>query len=243
MDQENEIYRLSSHYDVVILAAGDYPTTPALLQLLSRHPRVICCDGAADAFMRHHHHLPWRVVGDLDSLSPELRHALPTASHPSPSSPQPASGLAPRHESRLIHVAEQETNDLSKAVSYAEAHGYRTIAILGATGRREDHTLGNIALLVDYLRRGLHPVMLTDYGTFVACSNRWQALLPIGMQLSIFNFGATAFEAQGLRYPLYDFSTWWQGTLNATTAPQVCIAAHGEFLVYVCHNHLHTSNS
>ena len=48
----------------------------------------------------------------------------------------------------IVHVTEQETNDLNKAFRYCLANGWTDIVILGATGKREDHTLGNIGLLM-----------------------------------------------------------------------------------------------
>lgn len=196
---------------VVILAAGDYPTRPELRTLLHDCPRVICCDSAAESFFRHEGRWPWCIVGDLDSLCISADEvACP-----------------------VIHFAEQETNDLSKAVRYALSQGMTQVTILGATGRREDHTLGNISLLIDYLRMGLEVVMLTDYGRFVPCHDHFAARIPLGTQLSVFSFDARGFRGEGLRYPLHDFTSWWQGTLNEVIAEDVLIAAGGDFLVFI----------
>lgn len=197
---------------VVILAAGDYPTRAELQQLLHQSQRVICCDSAAEEFMRRVGHKPWRIVGDLDSLPREMQDALADI---------------------IVHEKEQETNDLSKAVRYALSLGVSKAKILGATGRREDHTLGNISLLIDFMHQGLKVRMLTDHGYFVPCCNHYASVLPLGTQLSIFSFGATGFKAEGLRYPLYDFTNWWQGTLNETVIPAILVEATGDFLVYV----------
>lgn len=198
------------HY--VILAAGDYPTHPTPLELLRQADRVICCDGAAMAYIEHEGHAPWRIVGDGDSLVPELRESL----------------------ANIIHQeSEQDTNDLSKATRYAVKHGATRITYLGATGRREDHTLGNISLLVDYMRQGLQVEMCTDHGRFIPCHDVFQSELMVGCQLSIFSFGAKGFSADGLRYPLHDLTNWWQGTLNEVISPDVTITANGDFLVFV----------
>ena len=197
----------------VILAAGDYPKSPAALSVLRGAERVICCDGAAAAYVASEGRQPWRVVGDCDSLPAALRRDLGPA---------------------LVHIAEQETNDLTKAVSYAADRGYRAMTILGATGRREDHTLGNISLLVDYMRRGLDVQMITDHGTFIPCRDTYRSddVTP-GTQVSIFSFGATRLSADGLRYPLHDLTNWWQGTLNEVTASSLTIRAEGDFLVFI----------
>ena len=202
--------------EVIILAAGDFPTRPDLVQRLAESPRVVCCDSAAEAFVAHFGRYPWRIVGDLDSLSPELREACAEI---------------------VVHIAEQESNDLSKAVHFARSQGLKRITIFGATGRREDHTLGNISLLIDYMREGLSVQMFTDYGRFIPCRDRCCQSSPVGTQVSIFSFGAAAFRGEGLRYLLHDFTNWWQGTLNETIAPEWSVEASGEFLVYVCDEH------
>lgn len=60
---------------------------------------------------------------------------------------------------------------------YARGEGFRRIDILGATGKREDHTLGNISLLFDYMRQGLDVTMQTDYGSFTPCHGRFDTTL------------------------------------------------------------------
>lgn len=199
------------NYDALILAAGTFPSRPALTALLRTHPRIICCDGAAASFAERIGRLPWRVVGDLDSLPPDWQTA---------------------HSEIITHESEQETNDLSKAMRLAAREGLRRIAILGATGKREDHTLGNISLLIDYMQQGFSVVMLTDFGVFIPCSDEYSASLPLGTPISVFAFGAKRMRSQGLRYPLYDFSRLWQGTLNSTSEEEVRITCKGDFLIY-----------
>ena len=41
---------------------------------------------------------------------------------------------------------------------------------MGATGKQEDHTLGNISLLIDYMKAGAQVTMLTDHGMFIPAS-------------------------------------------------------------------------
>ena len=93
----------------------------------------------------------------------------------------------------------------------------KNIAIVGATGKREDHTLGNISLLIDYMRTGAHVRMLTDYGIFIPCHDTCSFPSQPGQQISIINFGAHNLRGKGLVYPLSDFTNWWQGTLNEST--------------------------
>lgn len=196
---------------VVVLANGDYPSHPLAVNQLTQAPAVICCDGAADAYIARGGR-PVAIIGDGDSLSNHVRSA---------------------YSELIIRVEEQETNDLTKAMHHAHSLGWTRILILGATGKREDHTLGNISLLGDYLQWGGEVRMFTDQGVFVPVVNEGCFRLGQGQKVSVFNFDTTGLQATGLAYPLYDFDRWWQGTLNTAVADTVTIRGRGRFLVYL----------
>ena len=199
--------------EAVIIDAGSFPENPLALQWLEHQTRIVCCDGAANRFIAAGGR-PWRIVGDCDSLSPQLLRDYGSIVRRNP---------------------DQETNDQTKAISYLASKGFREIAILGATGLREDHTIGNISLLVDYLSHGIHARAYTDFGVFIPARDTQEFHCPAGTQVSIFNFGATGLSAEGLRYPLRDFTSWWQGTLNETIAPTFRIHASGPYLIFIAY--------
>ena len=197
--------------EAVIVGAGEFPSHPIPLKWLEGCQRVVCCDGAADRYLETGMPI-WRIVGDCDSLSPE--NSL-------------------RHAPIIRRFADQETNDQTKAALYLHGKGYNHIAIIAATGMREDHTLGNISLLIDYMRQGIDARIYTDYGVFIPVSGNASFRCPAGTRVSIFSFGATKFRAEGLRYPLHDFTSWWQGTLNDTVNDDFSIEADGDYLVFI----------
>ena len=133
--------------EAVIIDAGCFPVSEFALRCLDGCRRIVCCDGAANGYIGAGGR-PWRIVGDCDSLSPEIRRDF--------------SGIIRR-------FPDQETNDQTKSVRYLMAKGVRRIAILGATGKREDHTLGNLSLLMDYLGVGVDARAYTDFGVFIPC--------------------------------------------------------------------------
>ena len=206
-----ELCVLCGEPEAVILANGDYPTHPIPLQVLANAPYIVCCDGGADAYIDGGN-VPDVIIGDGDSLSEESR----------------------RKYSHILHyISDQETNDQTKAVNFLLSQGRKNIAIVGATGKREDHTLGNISLLIDYMRTGAHVRMLTDYGIFIPCHDTCSFPCQPGQQISIINFGAHKLRGEGLVYPLSDFTNWWQGTLNESTKTEFTIHAEGEYLVVI----------
>lgn len=203
----------------VVLGAGNYPNHHIPLALMRECPRVVCCDGAAQEYIQNEGRLPWRIVGDGDSIPAALKAQC---------------------RDILFLEAEQETNDQTKATRLLRSEGITRIAYLGATGKREDHTIGNIALLLTYQRMGLDVRMYTDHGMLLlpqaeGTLRRLTFSAQEGTPVSVWNFGATGLRAEGLQYALYDFDQLWQGTLNRTLQPQCRIEADGDFLVFVAY--------
>lgn len=181
----------------VILANGKYPSHAVPLRHLKEADLIVCCDGAAEELVAHGIE-PGIITGDLDSVSPELRR---------------------KYESILVYDADQETNDLTKAVQWCISQGIKEVVILGATGIREDHTLGNISLLADY-NRDVRAAMLTDTGSFHVFYSSVTIDSYSGQQVSLFSIDHDlTVTSQGLRYPLQNLrlTSWWRGTLNEAT--------------------------
>jgi len=183
-----------THPKTVILANGTYPTHPVPLARLQEAGMIVCCDGAAEKLVAHGLE-PGVIIGDLDSVSPVIKE---------------------RYEKILVQDSDQETNDLTKAVNWCVAAGIKEVAILGATGIREDHTLGNISLLADYSSR-IDAIMLTDTGSFRVYDRSVTIASRPGQQVSLFSIDPTlTVTSSGLRYPLKNLrlNSWWRGTLN-----------------------------
>lgn len=196
--------------EAVIVGNGDFPTHPQPETILIMAPYVVCCDGSADKYIKQGF-TPDAIVGDGDSISEENRKRF----------------------KKIFHQSDdQETNDQTKAVNFLLKKGMKSIVIMGATGKREDHTLGNISLLMDYMHAGANVTMMTDHGTFTPCHDTHIFRAEPGQQVSIINFNATGLKGEGLVYPLRDFTNWWQGTLNETTGNRFTVHATGDYLVF-----------
>lgn len=194
----------------VIVANGEYPTSAQALDVLHAAHYVVCCDGGADAYIERGG-VPDAIVGDGDSLSEENRT---------------------RYASIIHYSADQQTNDQTKAVEHLLDMGYTDIAIVAATGKREDHTIGNIALLAEYMQKGVAVKMYTDYGVFVPCRGSHTFASHSGQAVSIFNISAKGLRSTGLEYPIYDFTAWWQGTLNRSLGTEFTIEAEGDYILF-----------
>lgn len=181
----------------IILADGRFPVHEVPLGYLRSAEHIICCDGSAENLVNAGLE-PEAIVGDLDSLSQEI---------------------AERFADRLFRDSEQDTNDLTKAVWWCINKGYEEIVILGATGKREDHTIGNISLLAEYCR-DINVIMVTDTGTFRPVVKSCRIAGFQGQQVSIFSIDPeTEITTSGLKYELNNLQlrNWWRATLNEAT--------------------------
>jgi thiamine pyrophosphokinase len=179
----------------VIVANGCFPQHDIPLKALRGAGTVVCCDGAVEKLAAHGLE-PHYIVGDMDSITP-------------------------RHAAQYAHIlypsADQETNDLTKAVHFCRTHGVEEVSIVGATGRRDDHSIGNIALLADYATLLRRVDMLTDHGRFTPLLASATLDSYAGQQVSVFCLTPHLhINSEGLKYPLRGvrFDSWWKGTLN-----------------------------
>lgn len=180
---------------VVVLADGEFPQTPQARRFFDDAATLVCCDGAAEKAVAAGRE-PDFVVGDLDSISPEL---------------------AARFRERLVRVAEQETNDLTKALRFCAARGWFDVVVLGATGGREDHSLGNLARFAEFSQIAPNARLVTDSGVFVAAFSSRSFRTTPGRQISIFSFDPRQeITSRGLKYPLnrLRLPNWATATLN-----------------------------
>lgn len=183
---------------VIILCDGSFPKHPTPLSYLKNAQHIICCDGAADKLIEFGM-TPDYIVGDLDSVSEKTKT---------------------NYADRIVRDSNQETNDQTKAIQFAAKKGFKNLVILGATGKREDHTIGNISLLLDYAQK-LDVISISNSGIFQAAIKPQSFQSFKGQQVSVFSLGVpTAITSTNLKYPLNNtvLSSWWMGTLNECTS-------------------------
>lgn len=200
---------------VVIICDGKFPRTEYPHYLIRTADYIICCDGALKKFLRNslsifgEERLPDLVIGDMDTL--------------------PAS-MQKKYADIILKETEQEHNDQTKAVRWAlnNLKGIETIHILGATGGRADHTIGNTSLLMEYTRmfdlKDITIEMVSDDGTIFPINDTIEFECGAGRSISIFTpDNSLRIRSEGLMYPTDDvvFDNWWKATLNKTVQDNV----------------------
>ena len=197
----------------VIIGAGVFPKKAYPLALLKAAGRVVVCDGALRAYLRAAEPLfgaprpPDAIVGDMDSLPASLQ----------------------KRYAHLIHeVEEQDDNDQTKALHFVLENYPEVdeITFLGATGKREDHTIGNMSLLMEYLREGVKVrlQMVSDYSSIFAIGDSCSLYVGQGRRVSLFSpDNKLTIKSKGLVWPTDGvvFDNWWKATLNRASEDHI----------------------
>ena len=198
----------------VIVADGSFPRHDIPLDYIRNAERIVCCDGSAENLIKGGY-IPEAIVVDMDSLN---------------------DSIAGRFNYRIFKDEGQETNDLTKAVNWCTERGYMELVIVGATGKREDHTIGNISLLAEYARE-VKVKMVTDTGILMALSEGTVVSSFPGQQVSIFSIDPeTEITSHGLRYPLENrkINNWWVATLNESFGDRFSLEfEEGRVIIYL----------
>lgn len=211
LTSSNSFRMIGKRLSIAILADGNYPTAEYPLSLLKEADYLICCDASV---LKLKGIAPHYIVGDMDTLPAKYKEL---------------------YKDIIVQSSCQETNDQTKAFSFAlglvPPGEEADIHILGNTGGREDHTLGNISLLMEYTSRTGMPIepfgnmmhngisvdIVTDHGVFTPHYNSFEKESRKGQQISIISFDNTLrIKSEGLVYPTDNaiFQFWWRGTLN-----------------------------
>ena len=184
----------------VTLAGGGPFSRRDLALALKRAPVPMAADGGADRLL-HLGVTPQAVIGDMDSISPAARRAIPEAC---------------QHL-----VAEQVTTDFDKALRLIEAP---LVLALGFAGARLDHGLAAFATLIARADRRCLLIGPKDFA--FAAPPRLELDLTPGDPLSLFPMAPVMGNSEGLEWPIagIDFAPDGMiGTSNRVVARRVVL--------------------
>ena len=199
-----------------LILCNGAPPRRSLLSDARRHADLfIAADGGANIAIDYEI-LPDLVVGDLDSYRP--------AGDP---------GF------EVIHEAGQESNDLEKALTLAVERGVRRATVLGATGKRLDHSLKNLSVLKQFNTRFEELLFRDNFGDTLLLPRRYETRLDIGTPVSLFPLSGTVrgIRTQGLKYPLRDeplINGQRDGSSNEAVEPDIRIEhIEGDLILFI----------
>lgn len=168
----------------LLICNGEHPSRSLARRLARRSDFIVAADGGANG-ARKLGITPDLIIGDLDSITPATRRFFSSTT--------------------VIHVARQDNTDMEKALDHILSRSsVREVLIIGATGNRLDHTLGNLVVLSRYIRR-LH---------VIACGDGWHAFpvrsgeeirASVGTMVSLIPLNdCRGVTLRGLKYPLHN---------------------------------------
>ncbi len=199
----------------VALIGGADVSNDVLRRALTIGERLFAADGGAAAALAYGA-VPEAVIGDFDSISDDVRAALP--------------------EAALHLIAEQDSTDFEKCLS-------RIIAPLivgaGFSGARVDHQLAVCNVLVRWSARRC--VLISDNDAMFLAPPTMALDLPKGCRVSLFPMGAVEGRSEGLNWPIDGLCLTPDGqigTSNFATGPVQLSVTAPKLLVIVPVDHL-----
>ncbi|WP_371059265.1 thiamine diphosphokinase [Rhodosalinus sp. 5P4] len=195
MNSLPEVEILRSDGAVTLVGAGVAPPAD-IAAALTLAPCLVAADGGAARALAAGA-VPEAVIGDLDSLDPATRAAIPPE--------------------RLHCVSEQETTDFDKALRRIAAP---LVIGVGFLGERLDHLLAAQSVL---LRRADRPcLLLGERDVAFLCPPRLGLDLAADTRVSLYPLAPVRGESDGLFWPIdgIDFAPGGMiGTSNRATGP------------------------
>jgi thiamine pyrophosphokinase len=200
----------------LLIAAGDIGDDTTLATSCQVATRVIAVDGGV-RHLRHLNIAPDVIVGDLDSASESDLE------------------WGQENGSEIIHLKEQDTSDLAKALNLCNERQWSHIQITGIEGGRMDHQLGSLASISDAsfdlnIKAELSNTTLTRITTNQHFQQEFSGTF------SLFSFGQSVVTLTGadwnLENDIVTFST--KGLSNQSDGP-ISIKIHsGDSLILLC---------
>ena len=195
---------------LLIVANGRFPSHYIPLNILKKSKFIIACDGAVNQ-LNQRGYTPDLIIGDMDSISDEFKK---------------------KYKRKLIYRSNQNDNDLRKAINYCQINKLYNINIIGATGNREDHTLGNI-FSINNLNFNFNIKLFTDSGCFTNINKPTLIHSFSKQQVSLFSENKNIkIKTYGLKYNYNNntISSLFYGTLNESV--------HNKFFINITNNSL-----
>ena len=200
-----------------LLANGKFPEHKIPLGIIMESENIICLDGAVNNLVKNKLE-PKAIIGDLDSIDSTLRKT---------------------YSEIIVETPDQNKNDLEKGLDWLNDKGYSDVAIIGATGLREDHTLSNIFIIMEK-NYPMNIKIITDYGTFQIIKGHKNINSFKGQQVSLFTLKKDSkITTYNLKYQLNknSLNTLFYGALNESTSSSFSVNIdRGSALLYTAHS-------
>ncbi|MBW7887706.1 MAG: thiamine diphosphokinase [Bacteroidetes bacterium] len=202
----------------LVICNGKIPPREYFTPYLKERPVILCADGGANK-ARNINITPHLIIGDLDSITEQTRKAF--------------------QHIPIIHLADQYSTDLEKALEYLLQHAVHSAVVFGATGNRSDHLMANFSILLKYHSK-LHLQFVDEYSTVEIVDKKISFKAKRGQQISLMPMGrCEGIVTKGLKYPLENEALALgvrEGSSNEAVSSTVSVSvARGALLLFKIH--------
>jgi thiamine pyrophosphokinase len=204
----------------LILANGESPSARLFNQIHNSDDWFVCADGGANHAARFGK-MPHLIIGDLDSITDETLELFKKA--------------------RIKKLKEQNSTDLEKAFTITIRKGYTDIIVLGATGGRLDHAIGNLSALAKF-SRSANIKFIDNSGVFIPVGRSLELNIPVKTTISLLPLSRCSnIITTGLKWNLKNESLQLgqrESTSNIVASSPVTIhVSRGDLILYIMENH------
>jgi thiamine pyrophosphokinase len=200
----------------VLIMLNGQPPRRELLDALAREAEVLIGADAGAVCLREAGLRIDYVVGDFDSVPAELLQSLP--------------------EHSVVHDPGQDDTDLEKALRFSVTRWeHPQIVVVGTTGDRLDHVLGNVCGAVRYADRA-DIRFVEDHSITYFGHRRVQFDAPVGTTVSLLPLGEVhGVRTQGLKWALHGetLTIGTRGVSNVVVSSPVSVTWEQGYLVVI----------
>lgn len=174
---------------ITIVSGGTAPTKQVLSRELNDSDYLICADSGANSIYNYNIY-PDFLIGDFDSIDIKILNYFKES------------------KTNIIqYPRDKDYTDTEIAIDKAIELGAKEIVLLGCTGSRLDHTLGNISMLFKCLKVGIKATIIDSNNRMFMADKSIAINGDKGEKFSVFPFGGSVYNLSiiGAKYTLEEF--------------------------------------
>lgn len=205
---------------VLIITNGEIPSSKVVKGLIKQSNLIICADGGADAAKRLKIR-PDIIIGDFDSVTDETLNYYKNV--------------------KKIIEKNQNSTDLEKAINYCVRKKIKDVVIIGASGKRTDHTIGNLGCFKKF-KKYINIRMYDANGELIGVKKVIRLNTKKGEIISLIPLNrCSGVTTKNLKYKLNNESLEIgvrEGTHNIATGDYIEVSVKkGDMLIYRLYEH------
>ena len=174
--------------DTLVVSGGKAPSKELLQKYIKKSKYIIAADSGCECLYNIGIY-PNLLVGDFDSINNDILNKVKN-----------------NVEEVLQFPPEKDYTDTEIAVIEAMKRGARKIYLLGATGNRLDHMLGNIGLILTYKKKGINIEIIDDKNVMYLAENNMKLFGEYGENIGFHAVSDIVknFKIKGAKYDISD---------------------------------------